>query len=115
MVPTGWHTRSVPPRQPSVSWLPTVVPTLQGLLDAGHATRGLAVTLRGGHLILGRADEFGPDPRFRLTPLGGTAYGLSLHRAKRWEPLPYQGTLNELVDAMNTDLEHWATTSPGLS
>lgn len=89
-----------------------MVPTLRDLLDAGHATRGLAVSLRGGHVILGRADPFGPDPRFRLTPLGGTAYDLSLHRRKRWEALPYQGTLDELVDVMNTDLQHWAADWP---
>lgn len=89
-----------------------MVPTLQALLEAGHATRGLVVSLRGGHVILGRADELGPDPRFRLTPLGATAYGLSLHRGKRWEPLPYQGTLYELVDVMNSDLQHWAAQWP---
>ncbi len=97
-----------PSRRPTAAWLPTVVPTLQALLAAGHATPGLAVTVRGGHLILARADEFGPDPRFRLTPLGVGSYGLSLHRGKRWEPLPYQGTLDQLVDVMNTDLQHWA-------
>ena len=91
---------------------PTVVPTLQPLLEAGPATRGLAVSVRGGHLILARADDLGPDPRFRLTPLGGTAYGLSLYRRKRWEALPYHGTLQELVDVMNTDLQHWAADWP---
>lgn len=106
----------MPPRRrsspPPVSWLPTVVPTLQALLAAGQATPGLAVTVRGGHLILARADEFGPDPRFRLTPLGTTSYGLALHSHKRWERLPYQGTLAELVEVMNTDLQHWAAAWP---
>jgi hypothetical protein len=105
----------VPPRRasrrPTAAWLPTVVPTLQALLEAGHATPGLDITVRGGHLILARADEFGPDPRFRLTPLGVGSYELSLHRGKRWEPLPYQGSLDELVDVMNSDLQHWAAWS----
>jgi hypothetical protein len=108
--PHDWHTGLVPAprRRPDVSWLPTVVPTLQTILEAGEATRGLSVTVRGGHLIVGRTDELGADPRFRLTPLGAGAYGLSLYRRQRWEPLPFQGTLDELADTMNHDLAAWA-------
>jgi hypothetical protein len=95
-------------RRPDTSWLPTVIPTLQTLLKTGEATRGLNVTVRGGHLIIGRTDEHGADPRFRLTPLGAGAYGLSLYRRHRWEPLPYQGTLEDLADTMNEDLAAWA-------
>ena len=90
------------------SWLPTVVPTVQALVDRGDATRGLAVKTWGGHLILGRVDEAGPDPRFRLTPLGDGRYGLSLYNRTRWDPLPYEGTLDELVDIMNHELGVWA-------
>jgi hypothetical protein len=99
-------------RGPDTSWLPTVVPTIQALLDQGEATRGLTVKVRGGHLILGRVDAAGPDPRFRLTPLGGGRYGLSLYVRNRWDPLPYDGTLNELVDVMNNDLGAWAADWP---
>jgi hypothetical protein len=88
--------------------LSTLVPTIQALLDQGEATRGFTVKVRGGHLILDRVDELGSDQRFRLTPLGGDAFGLSLYNRDCWEPLPYQGTLNEMVDLMNTDLAHWA-------
>jgi hypothetical protein len=63
---------------------------------------------RAGHLVLGRVDEDGPDPRFRLTPLGDSHYGLSLYDRNRWDPLPYAGTLNELVDVLNNDLGAWA-------
>jgi len=84
------------------------VPTLATLLEAGQATRGLSVSVRGGHLIVGRTDEHGTDPRFRLTPLGAGAFGLSLYRRQRWEPLPYQGTLHELAETMNNDLAAWA-------
>jgi hypothetical protein len=76
--------------------------------EAGEATRGLTVSVRGGHLIVGRSDELGPDPRFRLTPLGAGAYGLSLYRCHRWEPLPFQVTLEELADTMNQELAAWA-------
>ena len=105
-----WHTGRVPAprRRPDTSWLPTVVPTLQAALEAGEATRGLNVTVRGGHLIIGRTDEQGADPRFRLTPLGAGRYGLSLYRRQRWEPLPYEGTLQELADTLNEDLAAWA-------
>jgi hypothetical protein len=100
----------VPPprRRQDVSWLPTVVPDLQILLEIGHATRGMSVTVRGGHLIVGRTDQHGADPRFRLTPLGAGAYGLSLYRRNRWEPLPFEGTLQELAVTMNSDLSVWA-------
>jgi hypothetical protein len=95
-------------RRPDISWLPTVVPTIQALLEQGEATRGFTVSTRGGHLILGRVDEVGPDPRFRLTPLGAGQYGLSLYDRKRWDPLSYEGSLNELVEVMNHDLAAWA-------
>ncbi|MGI8970927.1 MAG: hypothetical protein ACR2HB_09500 [Dehalococcoidia bacterium] len=50
-----------------------------------------------------------PDPRFRLTPLGATQFRLSLWRLDRWERLSFQGTLQDLVDVLNTALAHWAT------
>ena len=95
-------------RRADTSWLPTVVPTVQALLDQGEATRGLTVKVRGGHLILGRPDDDGLDQRFRLTPLGGAQYGLSLYHRNRWDPLPFQGTFNEMVDVMNNALTGWA-------
>jgi hypothetical protein len=78
------------------------------MLEAGEATRGLSVTARGGYLIVGRTGEHGADPRFRLTPLGGGAYGLSLYRRTRWEPLPFEGTLEELANTMDHELAAWA-------
>jgi hypothetical protein len=101
-------------RRPDTSWLPTVVPTVQNLLDQGESTGGMTVKPWGGHLVLGRVDADGPDPRFRLTPLGGGRYGLSLYDRNRWDPLPYEGTLNELVDVMNSDLGAWAAALPDL-
>src|SRR5262245_54990450 len=100
-------------RRPDVAWL-TLAPTAQALLDQGQATRGLTARLRGTHLLVGRFDELGPDPRFRVTPLGGGQYGLSLYARNRWQPLPYKGTLAELVEVMNTDLAAWAADWPSL-
>ena len=98
-------------RHPEVPWL-TLAPTIQALLDHGEATHGLSARTRGQHVIVSRADETGPDPRFRLTPLGASRYGLSLYERNRWQPLPYEGELQELVDAMNTDLAAWAAAWP---
>jgi hypothetical protein len=86
-----------------------VVDSSGGLLLATNAGRWLR-----NHLILGRVDEDGPDPRFRLTALGGGRYGLSLYERNRWEPLPYEGTPAELVDVINTDLALWAAEWPSL-
>src|SRR5678809_225697 len=88
-------------RHPEVPWL-TLSPTVQALLDQRDATRGLTVKTRGQHLIVSRPDEIAPDPRFRVTPLSGGRYGLSLYERNRWELLPHEGTLNELVDVMNS-------------
>ena len=99
-------------RRRDTSWLPTVVPTVEALVDRGEATRGLAVKIWGGHLILGRVDDAGPDPRFRLTPLGDGRYSLSLYNRNRWDPLPCDGPLDELVGVMNHDLGAWAAEWP---
>jgi hypothetical protein len=101
-------------RRRDPSSLPTAVPTVQAVVDRGEATRGMAVKTWGGHLILGRVDQAGPDPRFRLTPLGDGQYGLSRYDRNRWDVLPYQGTLDELVDVMNNDLGAWAAEWPEL-
>ena len=95
-------------RRPDASWLPVLLPNVQALLDQEQATRGCNATVRGGHIIIGRVDKAGADPRFRLTLLKADQYGLSLYRRTKWEPLPFQGTYTELVDVMNTALAHWA-------
>ena len=95
-------------RHPDVSWLPVLLPNVQALLDQGKATHGCTATVRGGHIIVGRFDDAGADPRFRMTLLKGDAYGLSLYHRKKWDPLPFQGTLTELVEVMNSALAHWA-------
>ena len=35
--------------------------------------------------------------------LGGGRYGLSLLDRNRWDPVPYEGTLAEMVEVMNND------------
>jgi hypothetical protein len=64
------------------------------------------------YLLLGMAlrlaEDLGANRRFRLTPLGAGAYGLSVYHHNRWVPLPVQGTLEELADRMNGELAAWA-------
>ena len=99
-------------RSTDTSWLPTVVPTAQSLVEHGERdTRHDAQNL-GRSRGAGRVNADGLNPRFRLTPLGAGTYSLSLHDRNRWEPVPYEGTLDELVDVMNTDLAAWATPWP---
>ncbi|MGH2363998.1 MAG: hypothetical protein ACRDHX_05020 [Chloroflexota bacterium] len=92
---------------------------LAPLLEAGQATQGLRVQRSRGGLLLFRHwldqpaawpdDEL--DRRFRLSPLGPSHFGLSLWRGDRWEHLPFEGTLADLVDIINTVLPHWASES----
>ena len=84
------------------------MPELAAFLQTGDVTAGMTVRAYGGHLIVSRSDEHGADPRFRLTPLGRGAYGLSLYHRRRWEPLPFEGTLKELAETMNHELAAWA-------
>ena len=99
---------------PSNDRLDRFVTQLAPLLQAGEATRGLHVDQRRGAIVLSGTwvdDVSGqeqPDPRFRLTPLGGVQFGLSLWRGARWERLPFEGSLTDLVDVINTVLPHWA-------
>lgn len=94
--------------------LSMAVRQLGALLEAREVTRGLRAAPSRGRIVLSRdwqADlsaEPEPDPRFRLTPLNGGRFGLSLYRRNRWERLPFQGTLEELVEIMSTTLAHWA-------
>jgi len=85
---------------------------IKAMVDQGEATRGFTIKVRGGHLILGWVDDAGPDPRFRLSPLRGRQHGLSLYDRNRWDPLLYEGTLNEMVDVMNNNLAAWAAAWP---
>jgi hypothetical protein len=87
---------------------------LRPMLDAEDATQGMHIQCRRGAIVLSRESSAEPpeqpelDPRFRLTPLGMDQFGLSLHRLDRWERLPFEGRLADLVEVMNTALAHWA-------
>jgi hypothetical protein len=94
-------------RHPDVSWLPVLLPNAQALLDQGEATRGCTATARGGHIIVGRVDAAGADPRFRMTLLKGEAYGLSLYRRKKWDQLPFQATVRRYSERLTA--RHRAT------
>ena len=100
--------------QPGNAGLDLFMTQLGPLLQAGAATRHLHIDQRRGAIVLSGTwvdDVSGHqerDPRFRLTPLGGAQFGLSLRRGARWERLPFDGSLTDLVDVINTVLPHWA-------
>ena len=83
--------------------------TLRTKLNAHALTKGMCVRVYGTHLIAGRpvrGDEE-PDDRVRLSRLGGSRWGLSarLHTG-RWERTPFTGTIDELVEVMQTFMQH---------
>ena len=86
---------------------------LKGLLEAHPPTAGMYVRVHGDNLILGRQERLGPngqlenDDRVRLTHLSASSYGLSVKRhTGRWEPTPFMGTLEELVDVILGCMQH---------
>lgn len=86
---------------------------LQQLLEASPITEGLYVRVHGKDLILGREEAIGPageierDDRVRLTRLKRETYGLSVRRHNgRWERTPFSGTLEQMVAAVQTFMQH---------
>lgn len=86
---------------------------LKGLLESHQPTAGMYVRVHGNHLIVGRQEPIGPSgqlencDRVRLTQLPASAYGLSVKRhTGRWEPTPFAGTLEEIVDIILGCMQH---------
>jgi hypothetical protein len=86
---------------------------LSRLLEAGETTRGMYVRVYGKHLIVGREEPFGPhgelekSDRVRLTRLHPSTYGLSVKRhTGRWEKTPFSGSMENLVEVMQSLLQH---------
>jgi hypothetical protein len=87
---------------------------LRKLIEANPITKGMDVRTRGENLTLSRADPPGPfsdgepSDRVRFTHLGkSTQFGLSvLRHTGRWEKVPFQGTLGELVEVVSTVMQH---------
>lgn len=86
---------------------------LKELLESHPPTAGMYVRVHGDHLILGRQEPMGPnnqvenDDRLRLTQLSASSYGLSVKRhTGRWEPTPFVGTLEEMIDIILGCMQH---------
>jgi len=86
---------------------------LKELLESHPPTAGMYVRVHGDHLILGRQEPMGPnnqvenDDRLRLTQLSASSYGLSVKRhTGRWEPTPFVGTLEEMIDTILGCMQH---------
>lgn len=80
------------------------------LLEDSELTAGMSVRIHGDHLILARSDagrEANLIDRVRLTRLSASRYGLSVKRhTGRWERTPFSGSLNEMVQVMQTFMQH---------
>ena len=83
------------------------------LVERNQVTAGMYVRVHGGHLILGRPEEHGPqatdrgDDRVRFTRLSGRTYGLSVKRhTGRWEPTPFSGSMQDMVDVVLACMQH---------
>lgn len=87
---------------------------LVDLLEAHGPTAGMSVHSHGDHLILGRDEPAGAgsptgdrDDRLRLTRLGRHNWGLSVKRHNgRWERTPFSGSLQEMVSAILSFMQH---------
>ncbi len=69
--------------------------------EYGHVT----IRAHGNHLVVEVDDGSGAkDPTARATSLGGGIYGVSFHsHTGRWEPVPIQGTLEDVAEALTID------------
>ncbi len=89
---------------------------LESLLEADEITEALYARAYGEHLILAcpveETDSGEPvlDDRVRLTRLSKTQWGLSVKRhTGRWERTPFSGSMEEMVDAICTFMQHLVT------
>ena len=96
------------------------MPTPEALSRAAEVERTLhakgfphlRVRVHGPHRIIYTEDEDGPWNRARLTFLQGGLYQLSMadHRG-RWEPTPFEGTLNDVLTTLVNDFAFMLTPS----
>ena len=93
---------------------------LTKLLAAHELTAGMYVRVHGKNLIMGRREPRGPngqledDDRVRLTQLNASSYGLSVKRhTGRWERTPFSGSMEEMVEAILTFMQHLVAPLPG--
>ena len=85
--------------------------SLERLLAESEATSGMYIRVHGKNLILGREETYdganGRVDMVRLTERPRRQYGLSYKRhTGRWERMPFEGTLAELVKLLQESLTH---------
>jgi hypothetical protein len=75
---------------------------LQALVRARGSYAHVCVRARGTQLLIETEDgEGGQEVLARASPLGGAQYGLSFRsHTGRWDPLPVQGTLEEIAQGL---------------
>ena len=86
--------------------------SLEALLEGDEVTDGLLVRAHGENLVLAREEKNADgakiiDDRVRLTRLSKTTWGLSVRRhTGRWERTPFTGSLKEMVETIQTLMQH---------
>ena len=85
--------------------------SLQDQLASNDATSGMYVRVHGKNLILGREETYQEVTEsvdmVRLTQRTSHGYGLSYKRhTGRWERMPFEGTIEELVTLLQEGLTH---------
>lgn len=86
--------------------------SLEALLEGDTTTAGLIVRVHGENLIVARdietdSGEMVNDDRVRLTRLAMSRWGLSVKRhTGRWQRTPFAGKLDEIVDTMQSFMQH---------
>jgi len=84
---------------------PDAADRLERLMRARGDYAHVTIRARASHLLVEVDDGSGAkDPVARATSLGGGVYGVSFRsHTGRWEPVPIQGTLEEVADALTVD------------
>jgi hypothetical protein len=86
---------------------------LQRFYKDFEEAKGLYVRIHGQNLIIGREEVDSSnqiiqnDDRVRLTRISKNIYGLSAkHHSGRWNPAPFSGTLEEMVEIIFSLMQH---------
>ncbi len=78
---------------------------LERLMHARGDYAHVTIRAQGHHLVVEVDDGSGAkDPTARATSLGGGLYGVSFRsHTGRWEPVPIQGTLEDVAEALTVE------------
>ena len=89
-----------------------VGPNVQSRLLQASGHTHLNGSVRGRNLTVYSEEDGQREPRLRFTALPGGQYGLSFrHHTGKWEPAPFSGSLEQVIDEVEAHfgwhLEPW--------